>query len=89
MFLLAALFLWDFDFIIYVCSLALQAQNLPMDYFTFAFTLWNFAVVGILAVFYYVPRVLTQAYLVAVSALMGALAFAWLGNMVSGKVTYF
>ena len=50
--------------------LLLQAYNLPADWLTFAFALWNFSVVGIIAVFWHAPTKVNQAYLVLISALM-------------------
>jgi presenilin 1 len=50
--------------------LIFYATNTPIDYFTFAFIVYNFAVVGILAIFWRAPPIVNRAYLIAVSGLM-------------------
>jgi len=48
----------------------LQAFNLALDYLSFAFILWNFSAVGIVAIFWHGPTKINQAYLIAISALL-------------------
>jgi presenilin 1 len=55
----------------------LSVHSLVLDWVTFSFLLWNFSVVGIVAVFWHAPTKLNQAYLVVISALM-AMVFAYL-----------
>eukprot|EP01117_Protostelium_nocturnum_P006011 TRINITY_DN2161_c0_g1_i1.p1 TRINITY_DN2161_c0_g1~~TRINITY_DN2161_c0_g1_i1.p1 ORF type:complete len:392 (-),score=96.88 TRINITY_DN2161_c0_g1_i1:22-1197(-) len=50
--------------------LLLQAYNLPIDWLTFTFSLWNFAVVGVLTVFWHGPTKINQIYLILVGGLM-------------------
>ena len=50
--------------------LVFSALNIPLDYFTFAFLVYNFAIVGLLAVFWRAPAIVNQGYLIAVSGLM-------------------
>jgi len=47
-----------------------EAWNIPMDYLTYTFLLWNFAVVGILAIFWHGATKINQAYLVIISGLL-------------------
>lgn len=51
----------------------LSEANIPMDYFTFAILIWNFAVVGIISIFWHANVTVNQAYLIAVSAIMVSL----------------
>jgi len=51
-------------------TLLLQAYNLPFDYISFAFLLWNFSAVGILAIFWHGPTKVNQGYLIIISALL-------------------
>eukprot|EP01127_Copromyxa_protea_P001274 TRINITY_DN11309_c0_g1_i1.p1 TRINITY_DN11309_c0_g1~~TRINITY_DN11309_c0_g1_i1.p1 ORF type:complete len:423 (+),score=85.48 TRINITY_DN11309_c0_g1_i1:29-1270(+) len=47
--------------------------NIPMDYITFSILIWNFAVVGIISVFWYAPLKVNQMYLICISAFMAIL----------------
>eukprot|EP01126_Amoeba_proteus_P052673 TRINITY_DN6383_c0_g1_i1.p1 TRINITY_DN6383_c0_g1~~TRINITY_DN6383_c0_g1_i1.p1 ORF type:complete len:451 (-),score=87.40 TRINITY_DN6383_c0_g1_i1:51-1334(-) len=44
--------------------------NIPMDYFTFGFMMWNFGVVGIIAIFWHSPLYINQMYLIFISSLL-------------------
>lgn len=48
----------------------LEANNWAFDYISFAFMLWNFSVVGILAVFWHAPTKVNQGYLIVISSLL-------------------
>eukprot|EP00500_Bicosoecida_sp_ms1_P003847 CAMPEP_0203813472 /NCGR_PEP_ID=MMETSP0115-20131106/4739_1 /ASSEMBLY_ACC=CAM_ASM_000227 /TAXON_ID=33651 /ORGANISM="Bicosoecid sp, Strain ms1" /LENGTH=457 /DNA_ID=CAMNT_0050722339 /DNA_START=12 /DNA_END=1385 /DNA_ORIENTATION=- len=56
----------------FVVSTAFLVYDVRIDWITFAFIMWNFAIVGVVAVFYQkgIPRAVTQSYLVAVSVIM-------------------
>jgi len=47
-----------------------EAWNIPMDIITYSLILWNFAVVGILAMFWHGATKINQAYLVIISGLL-------------------
>eukprot|EP00565_Helicotheca_tamesis_P005268 CAMPEP_0185733200 /NCGR_PEP_ID=MMETSP1171-20130828/18736_1 /TAXON_ID=374046 /ORGANISM="Helicotheca tamensis, Strain CCMP826" /LENGTH=684 /DNA_ID=CAMNT_0028402857 /DNA_START=111 /DNA_END=2165 /DNA_ORIENTATION=- len=53
-------------------EVAVDKYRIPMDVFSFVFGLYNFALVGIIAVFYQrgVPSIVTRAYLVATSVIL-------------------
>ncbi|CAB4419826.1 unnamed protein product [Rhizophagus irregularis] len=48
----------------------LQVFQIPMDYVTLSFALWNFAAVGLISVFWKGPLLLQQTYLTIMSSLM-------------------
>lgn len=45
-------------------------MNWPLDYISFLLLIWNFSVIGMFSIFWRAPTKVTQAYLVAISALM-------------------
>lgn len=51
---------------------AIQLAALPVDWLTLSFLMFNFAIGGAVAVFWQrgIPRIITQAYLIAVSVIM-------------------
>jgi len=48
----------------------LDAWNVPMDWFTFALIIWNFAAVGNIAIFWHASVKVNQAYLIAISVIL-------------------
>ena len=50
----------------------LVKYEIPWDTLSFILIIWNFAIVGIIAIFYQkgIPMIITQAYLVAISVIM-------------------
>lgn len=63
-------FLWFDCFLSHLFRLLLGAWNIPMDAITFSFVLWNFAVVGITAIFWHGPTKINQGYLILISGLL-------------------
>eukprot|EP01105_Mastigella_eilhardi_P019830 TRINITY_DN4682_c0_g1_i1.p1 TRINITY_DN4682_c0_g1~~TRINITY_DN4682_c0_g1_i1.p1 ORF type:complete len:359 (-),score=92.29 TRINITY_DN4682_c0_g1_i1:340-1416(-) len=54
----------------YLFLLLLVQLSIPLDAISFCFILWNFSVTGILAIFWHVPLLLNQIYLVTISFIM-------------------
>jgi len=54
----------------YLTYMIFDAQGIALDWITFSLAVWNFAVVGILALFWYAPAIINQFYLIMISALM-------------------
>ncbi|KAI8908309.1 Presenilin-domain-containing protein [Gorgonomyces haynaldii] len=48
----------------------LELANVPLDWISFAFFLWNFTIVGLVVIFWQGPVVLRQIYLVVMSSMM-------------------
>jgi len=48
----------------------IEAWNIPLDLITFFFVLWNFSIVGILAIFWHGATKINQGYLVIISGLL-------------------
>ena len=55
-----------------VLNVAIEKYRIPIDKFTFYFFIFNFAVVGVIAIFYQrgIPTYITQSYLVATSVIL-------------------
>jgi presenilin 1 len=54
----------------YLFYLLLYNLNIAMDYFTFVVVVWNFSVVGLLAIFWHAPLIVNQGYLIAISVIL-------------------
>jgi presenilin 2 len=52
-------------------DLVCTKYQIPYDYLGVTFFLWNFAVTGIVSLFYYAPAKMMQSYLVVLSVIMG------------------
>lgn len=48
----------------------IQVLKIPLDFLTMSFALWNFAVTGLISVFWKGPMWLQQVYLTVMSSLM-------------------
>ena len=48
----------------------MEVRRLVIDWFTFAFIIWNFGVMGLMVIHWKGPLRLQQAYLITVSALV-------------------
>eukprot|EP01102_Stenamoeba_stenopodia_P012980 TRINITY_DN4148_c1_g1_i1.p1 TRINITY_DN4148_c1_g1~~TRINITY_DN4148_c1_g1_i1.p1 ORF type:complete len:427 (-),score=75.53 TRINITY_DN4148_c1_g1_i1:62-1342(-) len=48
----------------------LQGYNIPFDWISFSFLVWNFSVGGLMSIFWYGPMKVQQGYLIIVSVLL-------------------
>mmetsp|Transcript_15273 Transcript_15273/g.25189 ORF Transcript_15273/g.25189 Transcript_15273/m.25189 type:complete len:552 (-) Transcript_15273:474-2129(-) len=54
----------------YLFYLMLLAYDCPIDWVTFSILMWNFSIVGMVAIFWKSPTVVTQGYLILVSVVL-------------------
>jgi len=54
----------------YLLYSLLNAANVPMDWITFFFILWNFAIVGNISIFWHSSVRVNQAFLIAISVIL-------------------
>eukprot|EP00299_Pterocystis_sp_00344_P008172 c2996_g1_i1.p1 GENE.c2996_g1_i1~~c2996_g1_i1.p1 ORF type:complete len:506 (+),score=105.36 c2996_g1_i1:13-1530(+) len=57
-------------FTMYIGAELLSIYNLALDSISFYALLWNFAVVGVLSIFWHAPLLVKQCYLIVMSAMM-------------------
>ena len=52
------------------CRDILRTYNIPIDYITILFLLWNFSIVGLVSIYWKAPLVIQQAFLILSSSLI-------------------
>lgn len=50
-----------------------RSHCIDVDWITLVFVVWNFTITGLMAIFYTVPRLVNQAFLIVMSALMATI----------------